>query len=105
MYKINKAKKGSVEDLNMLLIALLRLKRINASPVILSTKRVRHQPLRITRCCKKMNYVVCMMKMAGDTFFLDASRPMLAGFGKRYRSTVIMATHESSAIMTAGPSS
>src|ERR1700693_2048547 len=28
-----------------------------------------------------MNYVICMMKMGGDTIFLDASHPLL-GFGK-----------------------
>jgi hypothetical protein len=80
MYKINKARKGSVEDLNMLLIAMLRQKRINASPVILSTKDYGTNPADYP-VLQKMNYVICMMKMAGDTFFLDASRPML-GFGK-----------------------
>jgi hypothetical protein len=80
LYSINKKKKGSVEDLNLLLIAMLRHKNINASPVILSTTEYGTNPSKYP-LLEKMNYVICMMKMAGDTTYLDASRPML-GFGK-----------------------
>ena len=80
LYKINKRKKGSVEDINLLLIALLRQKRINASPVILSTTGYGINPADYP-VLEKMNYVICMIKMATDTIFLDASQPSL-GFGK-----------------------
>jgi len=80
LYAIDKKKKGSVEELNLLLVALLRQKRINASPVILSTSGYGINPSGYP-VLSKMNYVVCMMKMAGDTTFLDATRPFL-GFGK-----------------------
>ena len=80
LYAINKKKRGAVEDLNLLLVAMLRQKRINASPVILSTSdfgiNVSTYPV-----LDKMNYVICMIKMATDTIFLDASQPLL-GFGQ-----------------------
>jgi hypothetical protein len=80
LYAINKKKRGAVEDLNLLLVAMLRQKRINASPVILSTSdfgvNVSTYPV-----LEKMNYVICMIKMATDTIFLDASQPLL-GFGQ-----------------------
>src|SRR5258708_4824515 len=79
-YTINKRKKGSVEDINLLLVAMLRQKRINASPVILSTAEYGTNPAAYP-VLDKMNYVVCMIKMGFDTIFLDASNP-LNGFGK-----------------------
>jgi hypothetical protein len=80
LYTVNKKKKGSVADLNLLLIAMLRQKHINASPVILSTSTYGTNPASYP-VLSKMNYVICMMKMAGDTTWLDASDPLL-GFGK-----------------------
>jgi len=80
LYKINKRKEGSVQDLNLLLVALLRQKRINASPVILSTTEYGTNPASYP-VLSKMNYVVCMIKTGGDTTFLDASNPLF-GFGK-----------------------
>ena len=80
LYHVNKIKKGSVEDINMLLIAMLRQKKINASPVVLSTKSYGVNPAGYP-VMQKMNYLICMIKMAGDTVFLDASQPKL-GFGR-----------------------
>ncbi|HLK31417.1 MAG TPA: DUF3858 domain-containing protein [Puia sp.] len=80
LYDVNKKKKGSVSELNLLMIALLRQKRINASPVILSTTDYGTSPASYP-ALYKMNYVICMMKMGGDTTFLDATHPLL-GFGK-----------------------
>src|SRR5258708_12484157 len=74
-YTINKRKKGSVEDINLLLVAMLRQKRINASPVILSTAEYRTNPAAYP-VLDKMNYVVSMIKMGFDTIFLDASNPL-----------------------------
>ena len=80
LYNVNKKKKGTVEEINLLLVAMLRQKKINASPVILSTTEYGTNPASYP-VIGKMNYVICMMKMGGDTVFLDASRPLL-GFGK-----------------------
>ncbi|HWK03835.1 MAG TPA: DUF3857 domain-containing protein [Puia sp.] len=79
-YTINRKKKGSVEDLNLLLVAMLRQRRINASPVILSTTEYGFNPAAYP-VLDRMNYVVCMIKMGFDTIFLDASNP-LNGFGR-----------------------
>ena len=80
LYDINKKKKGSVAEINLLLTALLRQKGIPADPVILSTREFGanspNYPL-----LDKMNYVICMARLGGDTVYLDASRPDL-GFGK-----------------------
>ncbi|MBS1669263.1 MAG: DUF3857 domain-containing protein [Bacteroidetes bacterium] len=80
LYTINKKKKGTVADINLLLVAMLRRKNINASPVILSTTEYGTNPSSYP-VLNKMNYVICMMKMSGDTIFLDATNPLL-GFGK-----------------------
>ena len=79
-YLTNRKKRGSVEEINMLLVAMLRQKRINASPVILSTADFGSNPAAYP-VLYKMNYVICMIKMGFDTIFLDASNP-LNGFGK-----------------------
>jgi hypothetical protein len=79
LYDINKKKRGNVAELNMLLIDLLRQKNILADPVILSTQdygiNLGDYPM-----FEKMNYVICMVRLAGDTLYLDASRPG-NGFG------------------------
>lgn len=80
LYNVNKKKKGNVADLNLLLIALLRQKGINADPVILSTRKYGKNPADYP-VLEKMNYVICMARLMGDTVYLDASRPDL-GFGK-----------------------
>jgi hypothetical protein len=77
LYTVNKKKKGSVADLNMLLIALLRQKGIPADPVILSTRDYGKNFADYPRL-DKMNYVICMIRLGSDTVFLDASRPDLA---------------------------
>jgi len=80
LYEVNKKKKGNVADLNLLLTALLRQKGIPADPVILSTREYGKNPTDYP-VLDKMNYVICMTRLAGDTIYLDASRSYL-GFGK-----------------------
>lgn len=80
LYEINKLHRGSVAELNMLLIALLRQRGIRADPVILSTKDFGNHP-ETYPILEKMNYVICMMHAGTDTIYLDASDPIL-GFGK-----------------------
>lgn len=80
LYEINKSRKGSVAELNLLLVALLRQKELKADPVILSTRSNGAVPADYP-VTDKMNYVLCQLKMYGDTIYLDASEPLL-GFGK-----------------------
>ncbi len=80
LYDVNQAKSGTVADLNLLLIAMLRQRGLKAYPVILGTKEYGTNSYRFP-VLEKMNYVVCMLKMFGDTIYLDASKP-LNGYGK-----------------------
>ena len=80
LYNINKKKKGSVTDLNMLLIGLLRQKGINADPLILSTREYGKNSAAFP-ILDKFNYLICMSRIAGDTIYLDATKPYL-GFGQ-----------------------
>jgi hypothetical protein len=80
LYDVNKMRKGTVAELNMLLVGLLREKGINANPVILSTKEYGIHTVAYP-ILEKMNYVVCMVRLGRDTIYLDASDPLL-GFGK-----------------------
>jgi Domain of Unknown Function with PDB structure (DUF3858)/Domain of Unknown Function with PDB structure (DUF3857) len=80
LYEINKHHKGSVAELNMLLIALLRQRGIKADPVILTTTDFGNHPESYP-IIEKMNYVICMVRFGRDTTYLDASDPLL-GFGK-----------------------
>ncbi|HEV8505727.1 MAG TPA: DUF3857 domain-containing protein [Chitinophagaceae bacterium] len=80
LYTVNKKKKGSVAELNLLLIALLRQKGIPADPVILSTRDYGKNSAEYPRL-DQMNYVICMARLGRDSVYLDASRHNL-GFGK-----------------------
>lgn len=78
--QILKAKSGKANEINLLLVAMLRYAGIEADPVILSLK-----PYGFTHAVYPMmnrfNYVVVMVKIDGKQAFLDASRPTL-GFGR-----------------------
>jgi len=73
-------KKGSDAEINLLLIAMLKQKGFIADPVILGTRdqgpNSAEYPLM-----GNINHVVCAVWLAGDTLFLDASKPN-AGFGR-----------------------
>lgn len=75
-----KNKNGSVSDINMLLIAMLRVQNIIANPVILSTRDhgTTHEfyPL-----LNRYNYVISKVVIADSAFYLDATIRQLA-FGR-----------------------
>jgi len=75
-----KAKSGSVADINLLLVAMLRHESIDAHPVILST-RERGSTNEIYPMMNKFNYVICETNIDSRNYFLDATGSML-GFGK-----------------------
>jgi len=75
-----KQRNGSVSDLNLLLIAMLRKARLEADPVILSTRAYGlvdpDYPM-----LQKFNYLICQLKLSNVLYYLDASDHYL-GFGK-----------------------
>ena len=77
--KTFKEKTGNIADINMLLVAMLRNRGIDADPVILSTKEngkvVESIPL-----FRQYNYLIVRVQLKDKTLFLDASQNML-GFG------------------------
>ena len=75
-----KNKTGSVADINMLLIAMLRNIKIDAEPVILST-RSHGYTHEIYPLMDRFNYVIAHVIFDNIAFYLDATEPRLA-FGK-----------------------
>jgi hypothetical protein len=73
-------KKGNVADLNLLLTAMYRHAGFEASPVILST-RSHGFPIEQFPLLNDYNYVVTRVKVEGQYYLLDASRPV-TGFGQ-----------------------
>ncbi|UAY51435.1 DUF3857 domain-containing protein [Ferruginibacter albus] len=75
-----KNKSGSIADINMLLVTMLRHENIQATPVILSTKShgytSPYYPI-----IDKFNYVVCQVTLDSSTYYLDASQHYL-GFNE-----------------------
>ena len=76
---IFKNKNGSVADLNLLLIAMLRHENIQAVPLLLST-RDHGFASELYPLIGRFNYVVAMATIDTVNYYLDASRPL--GFGK-----------------------
>jgi hypothetical protein len=79
LHDVYKKRSGTVGDVNLLLIALLRKKGVNASPVLLSTREYGYNypgyPVM-----DRLNYVICRAEIDGTVYFLDASHANL-GFG------------------------
>ncbi|WP_299128027.1 transglutaminase domain-containing protein [uncultured Winogradskyella sp.] len=61
---------GNVADINLLLIAMLRSKEVNANPVLVSTRN-NGIPIYPTR--KGFNYVICMVENEDSYVLLDAT--------------------------------
>ncbi|HET9057944.1 MAG TPA: DUF3857 domain-containing protein [Chitinophagaceae bacterium] len=74
-----KRKNGNVAEINLLLTAMLRHEKIDARPVILSTKDHGYTN-EIYPILDKFNYVVCMVNVGDKSYFLDAANTSL-GFG------------------------
>jgi len=75
-----KTRSGTVAEINLLLVAMLRYAGIDADPVILST-RTHGYTYALYPILNKFNYVICDATIDGKQIFLDATRPRL-GFGK-----------------------
>jgi hypothetical protein len=75
-----KTRNGTVSEINLLLIAMLKYAGIQADPVILST-RSHGYTYALYPIMDRFNYVICDADIDGGQIFLDATRPRL-GFGK-----------------------
>ena len=75
-----KKNSGSVGDINLLLIAMLRKKGWQADPVVLSTREYGYNLVSYP-VLAKLNYVIVRLKLDGRVWYLDAAQPHL-GFGR-----------------------
>jgi transglutaminase-like putative cysteine protease len=75
-----KKNSGSVGDINLLLITMLRKKGFHAEPVVLSTREFGYN-LVTYPMLKRLNYVIARLKIDGKVYYLDAAHPQL-GFGQ-----------------------
>jgi hypothetical protein len=71
---------GTVGDINLLLIALLRKKGLQADPVVLSTREYGFN-LASYPVLQKLNYVIVRLKIYDKVYYLDAAHSQL-GFGQ-----------------------
>src|SRR6185295_1525115 len=75
-----KNKGGTVADINLLLIAMLHHEKINAEPILLSTRRhgLTHE---LYPLMDRYNYVIAKVSIDNNVYFLDAVQPRL-GFNR-----------------------
>jgi hypothetical protein len=71
---------GTVGEINLLLIALLRKRGLAADPVVLSTRDFGFN-LATYPVLDRLNYVVARLNLGGKLYYLDAAHPQL-GFGQ-----------------------
>jgi transglutaminase-like putative cysteine protease len=78
-------KSGSVAEVNLLLVAMLRHAGLDATPVLLSSRsHGKVYPLYPIR--SKFNYTIVNLKIDDQEYNMDATRPFL-GFGKLHTSS------------------
>ncbi|MEP6682363.1 MAG: DUF3857 domain-containing protein [Parafilimonas sp.] len=77
--KTAQAKKGNVADINMLLVAMLKVAGYNTNPVLLST-RDHGKPYDMYPLLNKFNYVIAQVDVNNKSYLLDGSDALL-GFG------------------------
>ncbi len=71
---------GTVGDINLLLIAMLRKAGLQADPVVLSTREYGFNPATYP-ILHRLNYVIVRLKIHGTVYYLDAAHSQL-GFGQ-----------------------
>jgi Domain of Unknown Function with PDB structure (DUF3857)/Transglutaminase-like superfamily/Domain of Unknown Function with PDB structure (DUF3858) len=71
---------GTVGDINLLLIAMLRRAGIQADPVVLSTREYGFN-LATYPILQRLNYVIARLVVDGHVYYLDAAHSQL-GFGQ-----------------------
>lgn len=76
---VGKNKRGTVGEINLLLTAMMRYARIQADPVILSTKSNGYT-YALYPLIDRFNYTISRIVVNDKSYFLDATNPQL-GFG------------------------
>ncbi|SFE54394.1 protein of unknown function [Chitinophaga sp. CF118] len=71
---------GNETDLNLLLVAMLRRAKLDANPVILSTRQ-HGLTYEMYPIINRFNYTIASVNSTTGTYFMDASLPYL-GFGR-----------------------
>jgi hypothetical protein len=74
--KTEQSKKGNVADINMLLIAMLKIAGYNTNPVLLST-RDHGKTYDVYPILRKFNYLIAQIYIDNKSYLLDASSPIL----------------------------
>ena len=78
--EVFKNKSGTVADINLLLIAMLKSEKLDVEPVLLSTRE--HGIINpYYPMLDRFNYVIAQLRTDGELIYLDASRRGI-GFGK-----------------------
>jgi transglutaminase-like putative cysteine protease len=80
LHDVVKKNSGSVGDINLLLIAMLRKRGLKADPVLLGTRDVGFNLVSYPMM-ERLTYVVARLKLSGRVYYLDAAHPEL-GFGQ-----------------------
>jgi len=75
-----KKKSGSVSEINLLLLGMLRHESIPSEPVLLSLRN-RGLVHAIYPLMDRFNYLICEVRLSDKYLYLDASKPMM-GFNK-----------------------
>ncbi|GAB4091255.1 hypothetical protein [Flaviaesturariibacter terrae] len=92
---------GTVADVNLLLTTMLLHAKLDASPVLLSTRENGFVYSSIPML-DRFNYVVVALKIDDQTYYLDASKPRL-GFGRLlpecYNGMARIINHSAEAVM------
>jgi hypothetical protein len=65
-------KKGSVAEINYLVVGLLKAFGLNAYPMLIST-RDNGQPIELYPIVEQFNYVIAYLELNGKTYLLDAT--------------------------------
>ena len=79
LYDVEKKKSGTIGDINLLLVAMLRKMNIQANPVLLTTKEYGFSDPK-NPMINNLNYVICRSRIKDQFYTLDASYSFL-GFG------------------------
>ncbi|RPE05819.1 DUF3857 domain-containing protein [Chitinophaga lutea] len=77
-------KSGSVTEINLVLVAMLRQAGLQAAPVLLSTRN-HGKVYALYPIASRFNYTIASVQADGAEYTLDATRPYL-GFGKLHAS-------------------
>lgn len=80
LHDVLKSNHGTVGDINLLLIAMLRKRGLQADPVVLSTREFGFNLVSYP-VLQRLNYVIARLKINDKIYYLDAAHPQL-GFGQ-----------------------